>query len=339
MATFINRQKELAYLKNWLNQEPNSLLFVYGPKSSGKTSLITQLIEYHLNLKKMAINYMNLRGVLLYDFSSFLDTFFTKTTKGKFREILAGVSINLGFFKVGLDDEALLKQNPFRVMEGQLTTAKKKGLMPVLIIDEIQNLKSSYLNGERYLLDELFNLFVRLTKELHVAHVLLLTSDSYFLEDIYTNAKLKKTVRFLMIDHLEKTEVLKWLSAEGLSSEDSSTVYNYLGGSPWEITECLKLIAQGRSVTESCAFFVQEEWSKLQDYFLWNIPSDHSKEIIHQVHQSIADEGYYLINDDANLQPILRDMVDQNFWFYKADERKIVANSPSIRNAICRMVG
>lgn len=83
MAKFINRTKELNYLKNWLNREPNSLLFIYGPKSSGKTTLMTQLIDNHLDLKKMAINYMNLRGILIYDFNSFLDTFFTKTAKGK----------------------------------------------------------------------------------------------------------------------------------------------------------------------------------------------------------------------------------------------------------------
>lgn len=83
MARFINRTKEIKYLKNWIEQEPNSLLFIYGPKSSGKTTLITHLIDNHLDLKKMAINYMNLRGVLIYNFNSFLDTFFTKTAKGK----------------------------------------------------------------------------------------------------------------------------------------------------------------------------------------------------------------------------------------------------------------
>ena len=37
MATFINREQDMRYLRQWLESEPDALLFVYGPKSSGKT--------------------------------------------------------------------------------------------------------------------------------------------------------------------------------------------------------------------------------------------------------------------------------------------------------------
>ncbi|CAB3289808.1 protein of unknown function [Methanocaldococcus lauensis] len=42
---FYNREKELKYLKIYCQLEPNSILFVYGPKSSGKTTVMLKVIE------------------------------------------------------------------------------------------------------------------------------------------------------------------------------------------------------------------------------------------------------------------------------------------------------
>lgn len=338
MATFINRQKEIKFLKNWVEEEPNSLLFVYGPKSSGKTTLIKEVIDKHLNTKKISVNYMNLRGILLYNFESFLESFFVKTKTEKIKDLLGGVSINIPYFKVGLNDEALFKKNPFRIMEGQLTKAQKKGLQPVLIIDEIQNLKNIYMNGERLLLDQLFNLFVRLTKSIHVAHVILLTSDSYFVEEIYQNARLSKTTTYFFINHLEKNAVREWLLEEKLGENSIATIWKYLGGSPWEITQCLRLLKQGQNVNEVCQNIIQNLRGQLAHYIFRNFQED-EENTINQVHQNIIKKSYCNIQDlkGLNIIPILQKMVDQNFWFYKTDEQKILANSESIRWAMKRL--
>ena len=37
---FYDREKELKYLKTYCQLEPNSILFVYGPKSSGKAKVM-----------------------------------------------------------------------------------------------------------------------------------------------------------------------------------------------------------------------------------------------------------------------------------------------------------
>ena len=339
MATFINRTKEITFLKNWLNREPNSLLFVYGPKSSGKTALINHLIEHHLDKNKMAINYMNLRGVLIYNFNSFLDTFFTKNTKGKLREILAGVSINLGFFKVGIEDEALLKQNPFRVMEGQLQKAKSKGIQPILIIDEIQNLKDIYLNGERYLLDELFNLFVRLTKELHVAHVLLLTSDSYFIEDIYEHAKLSRTTTYFYVNHLPKETVMDWLTQEGISIEDADYIFTQLGGCPWEIAESIGAIKDGQSVKQVCERFIKDSYARLFG-FLLSLEDTNKKKLMHNIHQDLVNNEYAIILPSTPVvKSLIQEMVERDIWFYHYDEQRITANNQSMWWAIKRSLG
>lgn len=221
-------------------------------------------------------------------------------------------------------------------MEGQLTKARKKGLTPVLIIDEIQNLRNIYVNGERYLLDELFNLFVRLTKEIHVAHVILLTSDSYFIEDIYNNAKLKKTTKFLHLGHLEKPTIEQWLQEENFNLSEIEFIWNKLGGCVWEITELIKEVKSGESVEQACENYIREEYGKLKDFL--RLSNEIEEEMIRQVHQAIVSRGFASPTDfGKTLNTLIPKMVEKDFWFFRSDTQQITANSESIRWAMRRM--
>ena len=44
VAAFINRQAEMEYLKKWIEEEPNQILFFFGPKSS-KGALIIVVVQ------------------------------------------------------------------------------------------------------------------------------------------------------------------------------------------------------------------------------------------------------------------------------------------------------
>jgi AAA+ ATPase superfamily predicted ATPase len=37
---FVNRHAELSWLTSWIAERPEHILFLYGPKSSGKTTVI-----------------------------------------------------------------------------------------------------------------------------------------------------------------------------------------------------------------------------------------------------------------------------------------------------------
>ncbi|MBI4648337.1 MAG: ATP-binding protein, partial [Bacteroidia bacterium] len=106
---FIDRKPEIKYLKNHFESEPNALLFLYGPKSSGKSTLLSQAIN-KIDTKKYVINFLDLREVLIYDFNSFLDTFFPKSLYGKVKDIADGITLNIGFFGINVGDDKILKQ-------------------------------------------------------------------------------------------------------------------------------------------------------------------------------------------------------------------------------------
>ena len=59
----------------------------------------------------------------------------------------------------------------------------------MIIIDELQALEGIYMNGQRELLKDLFNFFVAITKESHLCHVIIASSDGYFIQRIYGSSE------------------------------------------------------------------------------------------------------------------------------------------------------
>lgn len=69
-VAFINREKELKFLKEWIESEPNAILFLYGPKSGGKTTLIYKFIDL-LDRNKYEIKDFNLRKYVISSYRDF----------------------------------------------------------------------------------------------------------------------------------------------------------------------------------------------------------------------------------------------------------------------------
>jgi len=65
---FIDREKEIEFLKKFFEDKPRRILFLYGPKSTGKTTLIEYVIENELfedfklfKSQKYNVKYINFR--------------------------------------------------------------------------------------------------------------------------------------------------------------------------------------------------------------------------------------------------------------------------------------
>ncbi|MBF0449936.1 MAG: ATP-binding protein [Candidatus Magnetomorum sp.] len=248
---FINRDKELNELLHWINGKANSILFVYGPKSSGKTTLLMKFIEKNLTNKQFSIKHFNLRKMLIANYSDFIQAFFETDYSNATEDIKQKREYNLKLFKLSKEIKKSLENktlDPFVVMEKELLKIVKKGKRPVIIIDELQALEDIYLDGQRELLKELFNFFVALTKESHLCHVIIASSDGYFMNRIYEDSKLAKTSEFFEVEYLNEKDITQWLShlkqesainAYTLSLSQIKTIWKYLGGSVWEISKIL----------------------------------------------------------------------------------------------------
>ena len=263
--------------------------------------------------------------------------FFPKSAQKRAQEILGDLTVDIGFIKVGVEDEFLFQHDPFYFMEQKLKKVAAKGIRPVLVLDEIQMLKDIYMNGEQYLIDKLFNLFVGLTKELHLAHVILLTSDSYFIEEIYNSAKLKKTTRFYFIDHFLKKEVAKWLASENFFKQEIEYVWEKLGGSVWEISMIIQEKQKGISVQEAVQYYLDDELGKLKNFLRQYATNEHIQ-MVYQINTEIAEKGYAEIGNYApEVNNWISLMVEQDVWFFNTSTQQLIANSESIRQAMIKI--
>jgi len=253
-SAFIDRKKELNFLMEWVNTEPKSLLFLYGPKSSGKTTLLIKFIEFITKDNKYHVKNFNLRKMLISNYKDFIRAFFEIDFEKSKDEIKEKREYNLKLFKLtteilkGLENK---EYDPFAVLETELNKIVKKDIRPIIIIDELQALEDIYINGQRPLLKELFNFFVAMTKESHLSHFIIASSDGYFMNRIYNDSKLMKTSAFYEIDYLTKENTIYWLNnlkkesaidAFTLTNTQIETIYKYFGGSMWEISHILDLL-------------------------------------------------------------------------------------------------
>ncbi len=259
---FYNREKELHFLKTYVQLEPNSILFVYGPKSSGKSAVMRRVIK-ELENSNIVFFYYNLRKYATPTKEEFLRVFFEKSDK---KYLLNKLELNLGVFKFGVEENfdfnKLSLNDVFAKINESINAVVEDGKKPVLIIDELQKLKSIYFNGNKSLLNELFNFFVSLTKMEHLCHVICLTSDTLFIEEIYRNSTLENTSKYYLIDWLGKGTIRNILKEEGFSEEEINYCLKYLS-LPYEIVDLIENKKLGLSVEQTIKQWVNIERDKI----------------------------------------------------------------------------
>ena len=364
---FINRQQEIDYLKDWMEQRPEQIMFFYGPKSSGKTTLIYKFVERFLNdEKKFSVKLFNLRETLIVNYENFLQRFFTIEDPHE-KKTIQTRQYNLKVFKLTVQMQQKIKDkqlDPFDVMKAELQDLNSKGIKPVIIIDELQALNFIYFNSQRELIKELINFFVAMTKESHLCHIILLSSDGYFIEKLYNDSKLRKTSELLEIDYLSKEDIVYWLSNLKKESkiEDYSLnisqieyIWEHFGGSIWEISSLLgrlfKICSNGKVNTMEMEKIIEHYMLQARSYFEEYAVLDTSKtELLREINKYVQDknfvkesflksiitQGFYA--DKKALRKELSYLVQNNFLYYNPTLTKYKLQGRSMEIGLNRFV-
>jgi len=238
---FHNREKEIKEIRSILHAEPSLITFIYGPINSGKTALVSHLIKELP--EDYTPFYINLRTKFLSSYDDFIESLFememeTEGVKRKRKETLAelvssvtkvaGIPINKEFLDYVFKDNK--PKNAFSYIIKLFEEVKSAGKQPVLILDELQKIGDVKVNG--FLIYELFNFFIDLTKEKHLAHVFVMTSDSLFIEQIYSEAMLEDRCRYLLVDDFDEETTSAFLEEYEFSDDEMVVAWNYCGGKP-----------------------------------------------------------------------------------------------------------
>ena len=236
---FHDRERETKEIMNILDTEPSLITFIYGPINSGKTTMISYLIEQLP--EDYAPFYINLRGRFITDYEDFLNVLFEIDEKGVVdnvteyaRSILkdmgtvGGIPIPVNLFEQIFEKKDKSK-DMFKYIE-QFFIEISKNRVPVLIIDELQVIGDLKIDG--LLIYKLFNFFIRLTKELHLCHIFAVSSDSLFIEQVYSEAMLQGRSRHLLVDDFNEVDTMDFLNKHNFSDNEKNIAWNYCGGKP-----------------------------------------------------------------------------------------------------------
>lgn len=228
---FWNRKKEIQDIMTILNSRPDLITFIYGPINSGKSSLIDEVARRLSN--DFAVFSIDLRRKC----EDFIDVLFSiEDSKIDVIALIltSAVKVYSGIpLPENLVEKVLGKNKPknaFEYVFNVLSRIREKGKMPVLVLDELQTIGDLKING--LLIYELFNFFVTITKRYHLAHVFAITSDSLFLERVYSEAMLHGRCRYLLVDDFDCETTEGFLRKHGFSEEEIEPVWQYFGGKP-----------------------------------------------------------------------------------------------------------
>ncbi|WP_064496495.1 ATP-binding protein [Methanocaldococcus jannaschii] len=347
---FFNREKEITEILSILEGNPDLVYFVYGPLNSGKTALISEIINNRIDKNKYVVFYINLRGIFISKYKDFIEVLFEEYEEDRkpveiIKSLIKDVPSLCGIPTPKNTLEEILKKkttkNVFKYITNVLMDIKKEGKQPIIIIDELQKIGDMKING--FLIYELFNYFVDLTKELHLCHVFCLSSDSLFIEQVYSEAMLKDRVDYILVDDFDKETALKFMDFlaeeilnKKLSDDEKELIYSYVGGKPILIIKVIKKL-KIKGLKETLDEMLRDEMQKLK-YFLEDI-----KEKDEESYNKIADaleifKDSYEIEDIKIPKNIREFLVKKNILFLNPQKGTLKPQSYLVWNAIKRLL-
>ena len=351
LPPFVDRKDEKKYISDYLTKSwPASMLFVYWPKSSGKTTLIEKIINELPD--EYIVSYTNFRRYTLVDYTSFVHIMFQEAAK-----VDKSWNVNLDdimkehtemkksaklwfyrFFQWSKEEIIKIKNkeyDPFVLMQDTMIDMKAQWYRPVLVFDELQELRSLYMNWDamkRELLREIFAFFISITKEQKLAHVIVLTSESTFIDEVYNNVKLKNTSKFYMIEHLKVDAVYKWLKDEWINKKDIDLIWQNLWGSPHEIWTVLVDFKNWIKLQDAIDERIQVEYWRI-DMIDRNFTNKQRQSFLKVVEVLIKKWKYNERENGRIDWDLITKLVEKDIWFYDSINWKITANSESVRQA------
>ena len=313
-VTFYDREQELKEMMDILSMKPRLITFVYGPINSGKTELITHLIEELP--EDYVVFYINLRGKFISNYDGFVRALFKlDREKKEYKEILKTISEvslkSLKFTGIPITEGVLdlffrgkTYEDVFEFLEDYFTEIAKNKV-PVLIVDELQKIGDVKINT--HLIYELFNLFIRLTKELHLCHVFAVSSDSLFIEQVYSEAMLSGRSDYLLVDDFDYEQTMDFLDGYGFTDDEKMMAWDYCGGKPVYLVELINRKLRGGDVKEKCEDILKIKVSQLRDLL----------DLLDYVKPQVLLEGekYYVKRE--HVVEILKDFVDRDTVTFK----------------------
>ena len=338
---FFNREKDIKQLKAVLSGEPNLVYFVYGPINSGKTALLTKVFQELP--ENYVVFYINFRGIYISKIDDLLQVLFEVkegeqklTIKELVKEFLKegaklkGIPIPERVFDLIFTGKRI--ENIFRYLERLFEGIKEQGKIPVFVLDEIQTIREIVNEAGKPIIGELFNFFVRLTKETHLCHSLCSTSDCLFIEEIYSNARLEGRAKYILVDDLEKEEAFKVY--EGFGFKNKELVWDYIGGKIGDMVKLYEDLKTGVKEEKALENMLKDETARLEWIKLRKLKKMEKEKKLWEFLRLVKEKNQIVKEEIEDRFEELLFWIEENILFYNPLEGTVRPQSRLIWKAI-----
>ncbi len=325
---FVNREKEIKYWHRTFFGWPFQIHFVYGPKSCGKTTLLEKVRDDILadkNLKnKITFFWYDLRGEIFVNYKNVLDFLFPlyDIYEERMKEERKGVEINLKVFKITKEIKEAMERkeiSPTLIMNRAIDREVAKGKKVVIVLDELQALKDIYINEKRTILKELLNYFVRITKVEHKAVVIGMSSNAFFIEQLYNDSTLEGASEFVYLDYLNLPEIYAWLTRYEFTEEEIEYIWEKVGGYNYLLSRIIQAKKEGEDWREIIDLSIQQAKGRIID-FLNGIEEKKLRKEVYNFLKDIIKQGKdrqeLKVELENNIREVIKLLVDNEILFY-----------------------
>jgi AAA+ ATPase superfamily predicted ATPase len=102
-------------------------------------------------------------------------------------------------------------------------------------------------------------------KELHLCHVFAISSDSLFIERVYSEAMLHGRCEYVLVDDFDYETTVEFLRKYGFAEDEINLVWGYFGGKPVYLIRAVRAEKTGENIHEVVDTFFNMRLSQIKD--------------------------------------------------------------------------
>ena len=178
-------------------------------------------------------------------------------------ELTTGIPIPSKIFYKIFNTETDKGEDVFKYLENFFNTLRKNKIQPVFILDELQVINEIANSNGDLLIEKLFNFMVGMTKETHLCHCFVVSSDSVFIEHVYGNARLEGRGKYIIVDDLNKDHAFEMYDHFELT-ENKELVWEAIGGKIGDMVLLGSDVSPGYNLEDSISKMLSAQIFRLE---------------------------------------------------------------------------
>eukprot|EP00741_Cyanophora_paradoxa_P011328 tig00020554_g10941.t1 len=272
LTHFFGRDEEMRTLQALFEQTPDRIMILTGPSDAGKSTLLNHVLSKRpgavkIDLRERPVSSVN-DFVRFFNEQMAVKFLLFRSWVVDFLPISGGENLVVKE-ALNLQDFAISLQCVTAALERIAADNRRRGISrpPVICIDEFNTLFGVVRSSPdgRDLVQSLLNWAVHVTKERHLAHVVIASSDAFIIEALDQFSGIHGRYRFFRLGDLPRARALEYVRMRipTTSASDAEMIVDAVGGRFMHLNNAINEVISGRSARDVIKGMVASQRERL----------------------------------------------------------------------------